>query len=145
MDRVIVARKLDSLQRCLQRLEFKRPTSVEQLRDDIDLQDVLVLNLSRAVQLCVDLSAHLIAGLALPPPNTMGEAFDRLAEHGLLDPALALRMKQAVGFRNIAVHAYDALDWQIVFAIATSHLHDFHSFGRLIANQLEASPRAMPE
>ena len=140
MDPLIVERKLDSLQRCLARLHAKAPTSVEQLQGDIDLQDVLVLNLSRAVQLCVDLAAHVIAGLDLAPPNTMGETFDRLAGHGLLEPELALRMKKAVGFRNIAVHAYDAIDWQIVFAIATRHLEDFEAFARVITKQVDSAP-----
>ena len=62
MDKVIVERKLDSLRRCLARLHAKAPSDVTQLRADIDLQDVLVLNLSRAVQLCVDMAAHVIAG-----------------------------------------------------------------------------------
>ena len=53
MDRVIVERKLDSLQRCLARLHAKAPSNVAQVQGDVDLQDVLVLNLSRAVHLCV--------------------------------------------------------------------------------------------
>ncbi|MFT4177990.1 MAG: hypothetical protein QM612_00780 [Thermomonas sp.] len=61
MEPLIIERKLDSLQRCLARLHTKAPANVEQLRGDIDLQDVLVLNLSRAVQLCVDMAAHVIA------------------------------------------------------------------------------------
>ena len=137
MDKVIVERKLDSLRRCLARLHAKAPSDVTQLRADIDLQDVLVLNLSRAVQLCVDMAAHVIAGQAWPPPNTMGEAFDRLAEHGLIPADLALRLKQAVGFRNVAVHAYDTLDWDIVFAISTLYLGDFEAFARMIARQLD--------
>ncbi|MFA7487690.1 MAG: HepT-like ribonuclease domain-containing protein [Lysobacteraceae bacterium] len=87
MDRLIVERKLDSLQRCIRRIRDKRPDSVKALAADVDLQDVLVLNLSRAVQVCVDLAAHLIAGLSLAPPNTMGEAFDRLVQGELLDAA----------------------------------------------------------
>ena len=47
MDRLIVERKLDSLQRCIRRIRDKRPDSVEALAADADLQDVLVLNLSR--------------------------------------------------------------------------------------------------
>ncbi|MGS1013646.1 HepT-like ribonuclease domain-containing protein [Rhodanobacter sp. UC4450_H17] len=38
----------------------------------------------------------------------------------------------AVGFRNIAVHSYNAIDWAIVHAIATCHLGDFEDFARLI-------------
>lgn len=137
MERLIVERKLDSLQRCLTRIADKCPETVDVLKDDVDLQDVLVLNISRAVQLCVDLAAHLIVDLPLAPPGTMGEAFDRLAEGGLIDAALALRMRKAVGFRNIAVHAYDTIDWDIVFAIASGHSGDFGAFARMVASRLD--------
>ena len=72
MDRLIVERKLDSLHRCLKRISGKCPASIEALQADIDLQDVLALNLSRAVQICVDLATHLISDMALPPPGSMG-------------------------------------------------------------------------
>ena len=137
MERLIVERKLDSLQRCLARIAAKCPETADALKADVDLQDVLVLNISRAVQMCVDLATHLIADLPLAPPGTMGEAFDRLVEGGLMDAALALRMKKAVGFRNIAVHAYDAIDWDIVFAIASRHLGDFRAFAHVVALRLD--------
>jgi len=136
MDKVIVERKLDSLRRCLARLHAKAPSDVTQLRADIDLQDVLVLNLSRAVQLCVDMAAHLLTELELPPPGTMGEAFTRLAEAQVIDAPLAQAMRRAVGFRNLAVHNYDAIDWAIVFAIATTYLGDFEQFARKVAERL---------
>lgn len=37
-------------------------------------------------------------------------------------------MKNAVGFRNIAVHNYEAINWFVVHAIATRHLDDFREF-----------------
>lgn len=135
MDRLIVERKLDSLQRCLARLAEKRPESPEALAEDVDLQDVLVLNLSRAVQICVDLAAQLLAGRKGPAPETMGQAFERLEKEGVLDPKLALRMRKAVGFRNLAVHAYEDIDWNIVFAIVTRHLGDFEAFARVTARE----------
>lgn len=50
MDRAVVERKLESLRRYLERIASKRPASFAALESDLDLQDVLVLNLSRAVQ-----------------------------------------------------------------------------------------------
>lgn len=136
MDRLIVGRKLDSLRRCLARIEAKRPSNVETLENDIDLQDVLVLNLSRAVQICVDLASHLLSDVDLPPPNTMGESFERLAQAGIIDNELALRMKKAVGFRNIAVHAYEAINWQIVFAIVTQGMRDLNRFAQVVGTRI---------
>lgn len=103
------------------------------LAADVDLQDILALNLSRAAQICVDLAAHLLVSRQLPPPDTMGQACERLEEAKVLDAELALRMRKAVGIRNIAVHAYDAIDWDLVFAIASTHLADFEDFAKTVA------------
>ena len=137
MDHQIVAEKLESLRRCVRRIEEKRPSAPEALLGDYDLQDILVLNLSRAVQLCVDIAAHLISDLEIPLPNTMGNTFDSLAQAGLLETRLAARLKKAVGFRNVAVHNYEAIDWNIVYAISKDHLSDFSDLARAISARLQ--------
>lgn len=82
MDRQVIDQKLESLRRCVLRVKAKCPDEVETLLADADLQDILTLNLSRAVQLCVDLGAHVIARLEVPAPGTMGQTFELLAEQG---------------------------------------------------------------
>lgn len=67
----------------------------------------------------------------------MGQTFDLLAEIGVINTELAIRMKKAVGFRNIAVHNYEAINWQIVHAIATSHLNDFKDFAQAVVRKIE--------
>ena len=139
MDRQVVDQKLESLRRCLKRLTKKCPSEPSILIADIDLQDIIALNLSRAVQVSVDIGAHLIADLEIPTPNTMGETFDLLAQEGILNYDLATNLKKAVGFRNIAVHNYETINWHIVFSIITNHLDDFNEFAKRISTQLEAS------
>ena len=135
MDREVIEQKLESVRRCLQRIKEKCPPSADILARDLDAQDILALNLSRAVQLCVDIGAHIVAGKNVPPPATMGQTFDVLAELGIISEELALRMKNAVGFRNIAVHNYEAINWQIVHAIATQRLGDFTDFARSVLRE----------
>lgn len=117
MDRQVIGEKLESLRRCVQRVADKTPMSAAELSRDPDVQDVVALNLMRAVQVCVDIAAHITAEDQLAPPAAMGESFDRLAQQKVIDPALAQRMRKAVGFRNIAVHNYQAVDWAIVHSI----------------------------
>jgi len=137
MDREVVEQKLELLRRCLQRIETKCPEDADTLAADFDLQDIVSLNLSRAVQLSVDIGAHMISGMDVPPPDTMGQTFDILAQAGLMNGALALNLKKAVGFRNIAVHNYDAINWQIVHSIARNHLADFSAFAKVVAINLD--------
>jgi len=137
MDREVVAQKLESLRRCLQRIETKCPADADTLASDFDLQDIVSLNLSRAVQLCVDIGGHLISSLDVPAPDTMGQTFDILAQAGLLDVQLAHSLKKSVGFRNIAVHNYDAINWHIVHSIVKNHLEDFSSFAKVVIARMD--------
>jgi uncharacterized protein YutE (UPF0331/DUF86 family) len=136
MDREVVEQKLESLRRCLRRIETKCPTDAATLDVDLDLQDIVALNLSRAVQICVDIGAHLIAGMEVLPPDTMGQTFDLLAQAGVLDRELASNLKKAVGFRNIAVHNYESINWSIVHSIVQYHLGDFSEFAKVVAMML---------
>lgn len=137
MDREVVEQKLEPLRRCLQRIEKKCPAEPAVLAADIDLQDIISLNLSRAVQIAVDIGAHLIAGMEVPPPDTMGQTFDLLAQQGVLNSELASSLKKAVGFRNIAVHNYENINWNIVHSIVKYHLADFTAFAKVAAIRLK--------
>ncbi|MEO6353348.1 MAG: DUF86 domain-containing protein [Oxalobacteraceae bacterium] len=83
-----------------------------------------------------DIGAHLIAGMDVPAPDTMGQTFDILAQAGLLHDALATSLKKAVGFRNIAVRNYESINWAIVHSIVRYHLADFTEFARVVASNL---------
>jgi uncharacterized protein YutE (UPF0331/DUF86 family) len=133
MDWPLIEQKLESLRRSILRVKEKCPASAAEFGKDFDAQDILSLNLTRAVQMCVDIGTHIIAGSEFPPPATMGKTFDILCEAGIISTDLADRMKKAVGFRNIAVHNYETINWAIVFAIATAHLQDFEEFAKAVA------------
>lgn len=128
----VIEQKLESLRRALLRITEKCPEDAAALAKNIDAQDILTLNLTRAIQLCVDIGSHLISATNLPPPDTMGETFDVLQQAGIISADLAMRMKRTVGFRNIAVHNYEAINWGIVYAIARFHLSDFEEFAKAV-------------
>jgi uncharacterized protein YutE (UPF0331/DUF86 family) len=135
VDWPLIEQKLESLRRSIQRVKEKCPDNAVALGNDYDAQDILALNLTRAVQMCVDIGTHIVAGSEYPPPVTMGKTFDILFEAGIISASLADRMKKAVGFRNLAVHNYDSINWSIVFAIATAHLEDFEEFAKAVVRR----------
>ncbi len=132
MDWSLIEQKLESLQRATNRVAERCPDEVSTLARDYDAQDIVSVNLTRAVQLCVDIANHVLSESDLSSPVTMGQSFDLLQEQGIIDIALCERMKKAVGFRNLAVHNYDTIDWAIVHAIARHRLDDFKSFAQAI-------------
>ncbi|AJF06498.1 type VII toxin-antitoxin system HepT family RNase toxin [Geoalkalibacter subterraneus] len=129
---MILLTKLDALQRCLARVKAKTPENAAILQQDLDLQDIISVNLERAVQSCVDIAAHVIAQHNTTAPSTMAESFNRLHDLGVISENTAERMKNAVGFRNISVHEYQKIDWNIVYRIITEHLDDFKDFARQV-------------
>ena len=139
MDKDVVLNKLESLRHCLQRVQDKTPVSVDLLVDDYDLQDIIALNLERAIQICVDIGLHIISDLDIPVPETMAQTFEFLRKAELLDAVTAERMIKSVGFRNTAVHAYQKIDWDIVYSIITEHLNDFKAFAQQIFALIEVS------
>jgi uncharacterized protein YutE (UPF0331/DUF86 family) len=47
------------------------------------------------------------------------------------------RVIKAVGFRNIAVHRYDKIDWSIVQSVCRHRLVDFEHFAKAIIHNLQ--------
>jgi len=133
MDQIVIIEKLESLRRCIQRIEDKKPADIGQLKQDIDLQDILVLNLSRAVQLSVDIGSHIISQSGHASPQTMGNVFITLQDMNVISEQVCYQLTKAVGFRNIAVHQYEAINWEIVYAVCEQSVHDFRQFAREIS------------
>ncbi len=128
-DHDIILAKVDAIDRCLSRID--RVTGGEpRALDDQDREDIFVLNLQRAVQAAIDLANHLVAADSLPLPTKLRESFELLRDHAGLSEDLCARMCSMVGFRNVAVHDYQAIDKKILAAILESHLDDLRHFAR---------------
>ncbi len=137
MDPDILKKKLESLARCLERITAHTPASNGELALDYDRQDIIILNLERSVQICVDIGSHILSGIDDARLDTMSAVFTTMAKKKLIPANLALHLTRSVGFRNIAVHEYSELDWNIVYSIITERLPDFYEFGSLILTLLE--------
>jgi uncharacterized protein YutE (UPF0331/DUF86 family) len=61
------------------------------------------LNLERAIQACVDIAAHIIAYTPLGTAPQMADSFVLLARANIISDNLAIRLKKAVGLRNLLV------------------------------------------
>ncbi len=132
MDKQTILSKIVSLKRCIDRIEDKIPATSKKLQSDLDLQDIVSLNLQKAVQVCVDIAAFLNADLSARAPESMVECFENLNRLEIISDATCRRMKKSVGFRNIAVHEYSTINWDIVFSVATTNLDDFRQFSKEI-------------
>ena len=132
MDKNVALAKLESMGRCLMRINEKMPSSVDELKNDIDRQDIILINLERLIQQMVDLALVVLADYTSVRPDSMAESFRMLAEENVIENELAENLARAVGFRNIAVHEYQRLNWNIVWTIIHERLDDFKKFAKKI-------------
>ena len=128
MDKEVLETKLEALIRCVHRIKDQNISTLEELENNLDKQEIIILNLQRAVQICVDIGNHILLDYKTPTPSTMAETFKYLAQNNLISKDNADDLSHAVGFRNIAVHQYEELDCKIIFSIISDHLDDFKTF-----------------
>jgi uncharacterized protein YutE (UPF0331/DUF86 family) len=126
-DRDMVLAKVAAIQRCLKRIKEVTNHDPDKL-DDLNVQDIFVLNLQRAIQSAIDLGTHIIASEDLGLSDTVRGNFVLLENGKVINKALSRKMQSMVGFRNIAIHDYQALDVKILKTILVKHLKDIENF-----------------
>lgn len=80
-----------------------------------------------AIEACIDVAQHICSAEGWGPPADNGDALRLLGAHDVLAADLADAMRQAVGFRNVLVHEYVAVDDEIV-TDRLNHLEELRSF-----------------
>jgi len=126
----VVLNKAEIVERCVARVRELHAGDSKRFLDDPLMQDAIVLNLQRACEASIDLGMHLVRVRRLGIPKESRDAFRLLVEAKLLDRALGERMMRMVGFRNLAVHDYQRIDYRIVDSIVRERLGDFLDFAR---------------
>jgi uncharacterized protein YutE (UPF0331/DUF86 family) len=89
-----------------------------------------------SIQAATDVASYLIASQAWPTPETAGQAFIELARQGVIDDALAQRLRRAVGLRKVLAHDYLDIDPARLFAGLGQDMADLRAFvGAILAFQ----------
>jgi len=130
----ILIEKISHIQRCLQRI--KDTTGLDPARlDDFDRQDIFVLNLQRAVQATIDIAVHIVSDKGWGVAKALKENFSILEENKVISKDLADKLKNMVGFRNLAVHDYSELNIDILKNIMTHSLKDLETFYSVVTEK----------
>ena len=136
----IVINKVQSIQRCAERASEEYRLAGNDFRTDYTRQDAAVLNITRACEQAIDLANHLIRIYKMGIPVSSAESFALLAMKHVIPTSLEERMRNMVGFRNIAVHEYRQLDIDIVEAVIRTGLDDLRAFTDYVVKYLKSAP-----
>lgn len=123
--------KAQIIERCIQRIEEEYEDDPANL-NNLTRQDSIILNIQRACEAAIALAMHWVAENGWGIPNSSREAFELLAEHGVIEAVLVGRLKNMVGFHNIAVHDYQKMNLDILKNIIIYHLSDLTEFTKVL-------------
>lgn len=137
-DEDVLAQKITSLQRCVARARDTHAAAGQRFREDFNLQDAAILNVIRACETALDLANMAIRRQHLGIPAESRESFQLLARENVIDHELADALVRMVGFRNLAVHQYTALDLDIVEAVIERELGELLTLAETVRQSLAA-------
>lgn len=128
--------KITSLQRCVARANSIWQKARADFRSNYDMQDAAILNILRACELSIDLANMAIRSHQLGIPTDSRESFTILQREGYISGVLAKSLRAMVGFRNLAVHQYHEINFDIVEHILQHEMNDLLEFAQLIRSAI---------
>ncbi|HNS58872.1 MAG TPA: DUF86 domain-containing protein [Nitrosomonas europaea] len=128
----VLINKAATIERCVARAREEYAANPESFATDYTRQDAAILNIQRACEAALDMGQHLIRREKLGIPQSTRDVFSLLARGGWINIELADSLKRMVGFRNIAVHDYIALQLPITVRIIENHLDEFLQYSQTL-------------
>lgn len=130
----LVYKKLAFIEACVHELRtLGRP---EEVRTDLREQRFEAYTLQVAIQAALDVAAHVVSDERLGFASKNRDYFELLVKFGWLPKELAPVLHNMVGFRNILVHGYEAVDPAVVEKVTRDHLDDLLTFVKAIRERL---------
>lgn len=128
----VLARKLDRLRIFLTDLRPHRNRSAADVsKDPYEVERLLEL----LVQVSVDILAHQLAERGESPASYRA-VFERAGHSGLIGEDLSIRLADAAGLRNVLVHLYEDIDYEIVAASIGKAIDDFGALLDVLSGSL---------
>ena len=120
--------KISIIRRCLQTIGQLTAGDPGVVTRDWEKCDLVVLQLQRGTQAAIDMANLVISKRGLRLPLRYRDSFSILAENKVISAELGEALGRMAGFRNIAVHDYQAINPAIVESILRAHLGELAQF-----------------
>jgi len=125
-------RRLAKLEELLQRLRKLALTPEADFLANNVLQSATERSLHLAAECCIDIAHHIIADRGWTTPTTYKEAFQILADNGVLEEELCADMQDWAGLRNVLVHLYLDVDQKRLYEILQQDLNGLETYAGAI-------------
>ena len=122
----------------MSKLEPLKNRSLEEIKDDPYLQDVIERNFEVAAQACIDIANRIISLENLEKPADYYQAIERLGENGIVPAAFARELAPIAGFRNLLVHQYLEINQEEVYSYL-GNLDQLYQFQKYVREWLSGT------
>lgn len=137
VDAETVRRRLRKLDELVRRLRELGDMSRDDFLGDTRARAAAERFLQVAIQLCLDVGAHVLSDRGVVDWEEYREVPARLADEGVLSRELADRLARAAGQRNVLVHLYLEVDPELVHDTLVHDLDAFVAFAERIDRMLD--------
>lgn len=131
----VLLHKAKVIERCVARAREEHIAAQGHFATDHTRQDAAVLSLQRACEAALDMAQRVISQQGWGIAETSKDLFAVLQHQHVIEPALAKTLINMVGFRNLAMHDYDELNYDIVESIIKKDCTDLLSFSEQMVKQ----------
>lgn len=114
--------KISEINEFLDQLKEIVPTSFDEYESNIEKKAACERYVEKIVEAVTDLAFLIIKNKKLKLPEDDIDAFNILLENKIIDNALATKLKDAKGMRNILAHQYGKIDDRIIFESISEEL-----------------------
>jgi uncharacterized protein YutE (UPF0331/DUF86 family) len=132
----LVRKKLAFIETCV--ADLRRLARPERIEEDLREERFVEYTLQVAIQAALDVASHIVSDDRLGEPENNRALFLLLVGAGWVPADLGPVLSDMVGFRNILVHGYQAVDPAVVRQVVEHHLDDLLGFAAAVRRKLQA-------
>jgi len=107
--------------------KFKQKYTVDNVKNDRQVQWTLRYGLFESIQIVIDISCHLTARYNLGNAQTYSDCISLLKKEKYLSVEVSEKLLGMIGLRNILIHEYVAVDIAKLYELL-DQLDDFRQF-----------------
>lgn len=138
VDAEVVRRRLRRLDETVARLRSLGAREKKEFLGDLIAQAAAERLLQVAIQMVLDIGAHVLGHRGVVDWEEYREIPQRMAREGVIPVGLAGRLAEAAGQRNVLVHLYLDVDPEVIYGTLRRDLDVFGDFSAHVVELLDA-------
>ena len=139
-----VNNKLFRLKEISKILDEMRPVSKEEFLKNTQLNSAAMFNLLIGITILLDTGQHILSQFAKKTPKNYKEVIQLLGQEKVVAEGFASQNEGMASFRNMLVHEYDKIDFELVYAYLQKAPDVFREFAKYFVEFIEKQETKNP-